>query len=406
MRTDYPLSAPYARVVSIGAYDRFNYGDLLFPLVLDYAAKELGFAPLIHATLRRSDQSAAGAVPTGPIRELLSAANQGAMSIVLGGGEVVGATWGPAAASVLPIPADLGLLAIRRLVSARFADFLGKAYLRGSWPTPYVPSRQSLVSRSLIVSAVGANSLEALRSPERASVVEALRAAAFLSVRDRPSQLALAHYGLAAEMSPDSVAVLPRVYHPALATDEPGLVIQGSRAWLNRQGPRLAESIRSLCGGFDSVTLVPIGLAGGHGDLQGLTRLRSALVEAGVSQLHLLRPRTIWDIADTIRNAKLFVGTSLHGAITAMAYAVPFVPLRGISKLDAYVSTWAAELAPRSAGPADLLEAARAALNVPLDLRRERSDELAERAWVNLGRVLEIANQFGAIDSGGSGPRP
>src|SRR3546814_10504133 len=40
-----------------------------------------------------------------------------------------------------------------------------------------------------------------------------------------------------------------------------------------------------------------------------------------------------------IANAGFYVGTSLHGAITAMSYAVPYVGV-AVPKLHSYLQTW------------------------------------------------------------------
>lgn len=373
-------------IVSLGAYDRFNYGDLLFPLILDYAALQAAVAPMCHAALRRWDPGASGARPTVGISTVLPEAE----CVILGGGEIIGATWGSAAASILPIPLDLPLLGTR-LVSPRLFDFLGRALMRGSWATPYVPPQGALVSTRLVASAIGASSFDMLRPPEQESVLSALRSAAYLSVRDRQGWEILQRYGLDAALAPDSVAVLPRLHDASPAGDDPGLVVQASRAWLRKHGYALASAVRELSGRFSSVSLLPIGTAGAHGDLQGLKRLRSALLGAGVREVRLLNPTTVWDIADAIASARLFIGTSLHGAITAMAYAVPFVPLAGIGKLDAYVGTWASALAPRSVLPAGLSQAASQAVELSVDLRRHYSLELDAKSWANLSTVVAVA---------------
>ncbi|MBK6903846.1 MAG: polysaccharide pyruvyl transferase family protein [Saprospirales bacterium] len=50
----------------------------------------------------------------------------------------------------------------------------------------------------------------------------------------------------------------------------------------------------------------------------------------------------IFDIAYLIAKSNGFAGTSLHGAITSMAYSVPHVGLNpSISKLVAYFEDWA-----------------------------------------------------------------
>src|SRR3546814_731365 len=48
---------------------------------------------------------------------------------------------------------------------------------------------------------------------------------------------------------------------------------------------------------------------------------------------------TIWDIMYLIANAGVYVGTSLHGAITAMSYAVSYVGV-AVPKLHSYLQTW------------------------------------------------------------------
>jgi hypothetical protein len=47
----------------------------------------------------------------------------------------------------------------------------------------------------------------------------------------------------------------------------------------------------------------------------------------------------IWDIMYLIANSKCYIGTSLHGAITASSYCVAHVGLK-VEKLGAYLATW------------------------------------------------------------------
>ena len=82
----------------------------------------------------------------------------------------------------------------------------------------------------------------------------------------------------------------------------------------------------------------PIGKALDHDDHEALHGL-GKLVK---SPFTYFDADTIWDIMYLIANSKCYIGTSLHGAITAMSYAVPHVGLK-VEKLSAYLGTWGVE---------------------------------------------------------------
>jgi hypothetical protein len=84
--------------------------------------------------------------------------------------------------------------------------------------------------------------------------------------------------------------------------------------------------------------LLPVGRARYHEDPAPLARLaktiRTPAVYAGTSI-------TIYDIMYLIARARAFVGTSLHGHITALSYAVPHLGLtESIPKLTSFLETW------------------------------------------------------------------
>src|SRR5699024_2081618 len=54
-----------------------------------------------------------------------------------------------------------------------------------------------------------------------------------------------------------------------------------------------------------------------------------------------IMPRNIYEIMGLIAFSKVYLGTSLHGAITAMSYLVPAIGLnRKVHKLESYMRTW------------------------------------------------------------------
>ncbi|MCE2736937.1 MAG: polysaccharide pyruvyl transferase family protein [Alphaproteobacteria bacterium] len=65
-----------------------------------------------------------------------------------------------------------------------------------------------------------------------------------------------------------------------------------------------------------SVVLLP--LANTHGDIEGLLKLQTLLNGPSI----MVYPKSIFEMMDIISKARLYVGVSFHGAITALAYGV------------------------------------------------------------------------------------
>lgn len=357
------------RIATVGAYDRFNYGDLLFPLVLDSAASKLGLAPLSHFSVRAADMSDAAGFWCGSIGSQEFASMRG---IVVGGGEVLGARWGEALISQMKSPWDLGALAINK-VAGRALDGFAMRRAGGRARSPFLPQIDR--RQRLSTNAIGASSLDRLPAEYRQSVVSTLQRASYVSVRDEVGLERLREVGIGATLAPDSVAVLADLRPPRLKQSE-SIVVQCSRSWLRRDGRSLVAFVREAARRFERVELLPIGLAGGHGDLEAM---RAVERRVGLESVSVTSVSSIWDIADTISSSRVFVGTSLHGHISAMAYGVPSIALAGISKLEAYVNTWAQGDLPISEG-AHLGSALERALTRDRSVLLENGQRLASLA--------------------------
>ncbi|WP_421732400.1 polysaccharide pyruvyl transferase family protein [Cellulomonas sp.] len=368
---------PTGSVATLGAYDRFNYGDLLFPLVLDDAAARLRLRPLSHFSVRAADMSNFAGFTC---HSLASKEFAGATGVLVGGGEVLGARWGQALISQTPAPFDKALLALNK-ISARGLDLYSMWRLGGSDLSPFIPTVGP--DRRLATNAIGASSIAMLPPRYRAHVIEVLASAAYLSVRDSAGLELLRGEGLRPTLAPDSASVLARLY-PVPRVDNGTLVVQCSWSWLRRNLSPFLQFVREASSQYTQIALLPIGLAGGHGDSEALRRVQSAVRRENVQ---VVQVRHIWDIAEAIAQSAAFVGSSLHGHVTAMAYGVPSVALAGISKLTAYVETWGDDAIPVVA-PLDLSAAVVRARSANFAFLLERADRLADLADVSTRRAL------------------
>src|SRR5690606_28146794 len=84
------------------------------------------------------------------------------------------------------------------------------------------------------------------------------------------------------------------------------------------------------------VILCPIGKAPGHEDDQMLK-----IIASFEPNFQYISPESVYDIMFLIANASLYVGTSLHGMITAQSFGVPFTCLNEkLAKVSSYLKTW------------------------------------------------------------------
>ena len=85
--------------------------------------------------------------------------------------------------------------------------------------------------------------------------------------------------------------------------------------------------------------LLPLGYAPNHEDLVTLERifLKGNFNEECI----LIKNANIFDCAYVISHSKCYIGTSLHGAITAISYSIPHTSLVACNrKLINYMKTW------------------------------------------------------------------
>src|SRR5690554_1612546 len=128
------------KILIIGAFDRYNYGDLLFPLIIEKKLNSYGrdfeFA---YFGLVNSDLSKEGGKPTQDLKafyEQLSHPDQKA-SIIVAGGEALGVTWNSLYAALSKPYQKLHRYHIRL---SKFIDLnkVAKKLLQGKTTLPFV----------------------------------------------------------------------------------------------------------------------------------------------------------------------------------------------------------------------------------------------------------------------------
>ncbi|WP_151638272.1 polysaccharide pyruvyl transferase family protein [Noviherbaspirillum aerium] len=348
----------YSNIPTIifGAFDRHNFGDLIFPHVWEALA---GGTDIVHAGLVERNLVALGGHKVHAIADLAIRYRDQPVRIVHAGGELL--TCGAWEAAVMSLPADEAQALVRR--------FDGDAQATAAWArerlklrafAPYVVGR-SLFPRALAIlhNAVGGAELDALGAAMRVEVREKMAGADGISVRDRRTLAHLQSFGLAAELVPDPAVMVAELFgsrmriHAAAgevlqyrqAFPEGYLALQfsvdfGDDATLSTLAEELDQFIRqSGCG----VVLFRAGAAPWHDGIDAYRRLAMRMQSPAVrimSSLHL------WDICALLAHCRAYAGSSLHGRIVAAACALPRVTLcrsdtgSGFAKHAAYADTW------------------------------------------------------------------
>lgn len=352
------LNAPEkSKIVLLGAYDRYNYGDNLMPIVLvDYMKK---FYPhlvdsvdFIYASISESDLTRFGAQKTVSINDACRRLTDNDTLVVVGG-EVL---CSPNSTLYLHMPRKKVLNDILTKFNRRpTTRSLLNAYARLRYPTPwnfpYIPDPKKLPkSLKIIYNTVGGN-LSSISPREKSKIVGRLNGAALLAVRD--SRTAKNLEGIQLSLVPDSVHIISELYDQNFFAEnaremqekyqyEDYFCFQASPKKLSEDINIVADVLRKICRQNNcKVMLLPIGYASGHDDSHLLKKLHSLLPDIAFYEDNL----TLWNIMFLIKNSSLYIGTSLHGAITALSYAVPHFglnkgPNRKIPKLDGFLGDW------------------------------------------------------------------
>jgi hypothetical protein len=370
--------------VLFGAFDRHNFGDLLFPHLLAalLPGQAFGFAGLAARDLR-----ACGGLRVKPL-------GAPAAQLIHAGGELL--TCSAWQAAVMLLDPAAAAAAIARYDDPAAAAEWAARQLGTSRSMPYVVGRDALApGGKLIFNAIGGVDWNALASAQRAEVKVALGQADWLSVRDHVTQAALRAEGIAAPLCPDPAVMVAQCFGEVICQHRR----QGAVKAIQDAFPQGYLACQFSADFADDVSLDA--LAQGLSRVAAATGLGLALFRAGAAPWHddpalyealqrRLPPGTarlfpslhLWDICALIAASRGVVSSSLHGRIVALAYGLPRVslmtPQQGgrPDKRTAFAETWEPEAVPRSVTLDQIEPALLQALAVPADLLRENAASL------------------------------
>lgn len=352
-------SAP--RFFMLGATDRYNFGDLLFPhIVRSHVLRRFPDADVRNYAFFESDLSERGGLPTLSFRNLVRDVEKHPnATLIMVGGTLLGANW----EDFLSFSSS----SFNRIWHfERTRNFVKRIKLARRWVSPLDTFRPFLLDHPtfskarIVYNAVGGITLghPDLNRTARgsggffwdAAVRHLKQDVKYLSVRDHEASEILNLNDIPNQLVPDCATILPDAIEYETVSQfahsktlnrisgQPYCVLQISGA-KHKQPNDLcffAKQIASKARAHNlRVILLPIGIALGHDDQIPLKQIAAT---DRVFEYH--EPESIYDTLAILKNAAFFMGTSLHGVIVSNVFLRPAFYFEEIAKVRLYSKCW------------------------------------------------------------------
>ena len=393
------------KTILLGAFDRFNYGDLLFPLVVrnELAICSPTTKTAVHA-LVDSNLARYGALETQSLRAIYK---PGALSpgdvVIFSGGGTIGVDWTYMHANLLGKQGNAALYYLQRLFGKKAVNALSRRRFGARAPFPWVAGPEDFpVPVKVAFNAIGGSEFSRLPAPIQEQTLERLGKAAFLSVRDAETRrlfLPLENR-LPVELAPDSAILMSEQFpvlwlekqassdHKQLLDSGPYVCFQCNLNYAKDQFDLISSSLESIYKqhGLRAI-LLPIGRYVGLDDQIALRAIQERMRTPART---VSDEASIFEIMLTIARANLFLGTSLHGNITSQSFAVPHLGLSDHPcKVDFYLETWDLPEQSRCIALDELPEYAGKVLAIPATSLQEKRNELIALSHANFSKLAK-----------------
>ena len=375
-------------LVLFGAFDRHNFGDLLFPHLMTalLPRRTFEFAGLVGRDLR--------AFGGHQVEALGAWGDERPVQLIHVGGELLTCTaW---QAAVMLLDPDKAAEAIARYDAHADAAAAWAARQLGTVRAmPYVVGRDGIAgSGRLIFNAVGGVEWMAVPAAAREGVRAALGQADWVSVRDHRTKAALRAEGLDCPLYPDPAVMVAECFGETIGQHQQGEVwaVQAAfpQGYLACQFSAdfgddatldgLAQGLSRVAAGTGlGLVFYRAGAAPWHDDA-GLYEILQQRLPRGMARI--FQSLNVWDICALIAASRGSVGSSLHGRIVALSHGLPRIslipPQQGARpvKTAAFAETWEPDTLPRSVMVDGVERAVMRALAAPADVLRENAAHL------------------------------
>lgn len=332
-------------VVFLSAADRWNLGDLLFPMVFKHFAdaRTLGFMNVGLVNYSPDDPDI---LPVKSVLDLKPAKYE----LVIGGGEVLNADLLTLLGYISPTQIEnfwikILLSCYHKIVRSRptqllplhlrilrktIVFFLNKKY--GIWSYNSVPFFMTvLLSSRRFYFPVGG-----VYSPDiEASLSSSYKNTLMFAARDKRTRDSFSQASQQCVLVPDPVSTIAEIF-PWDGQKKKQVVIQFTKSKLPFGLNRLVGILNLFHQKGYSVIGLALARCLGHDDINSLEELQSMW-----PSLKVITKSSVQEAMDILASSEVYMGTSLHGAIISHSYGNAVIGMdEAVIKLSDYLNTW------------------------------------------------------------------
>ena len=338
------------KIALFGPHDRFNYGDLLFAIMLEHGLNKVSpnSFDFTKYSLVEADFTAKGGFKTFAYKRLKKDINSKNIdTVIVAGGESLRADWNGLYSFISPI--YFKIFRHPRIPNFFKKNEWVKYFLGGVSDNPFLVNKSDFGNNiNVIYNSVGGGtnlSKDRLGILKRGDYLSFRENKSFQFVKDNLSEKDVF-------LVPDSAIIMDDIYPKAdfLSSEKIPLEIkeilkskyvffQISKYKNDNKLAEIAQQLKSLAetNGV-KIVLCPIGTAKGHEDHIPLEEIYQNIKEHSI----LIKDVSVDIIMALIAYSQLYIGNSLHGIITAMSYRLPYVALNKKQiKIIYYMDSWA-----------------------------------------------------------------
>jgi polysaccharide pyruvyl transferase WcaK-like protein len=335
------------KIILYGAFDRYNYGDIIIPIILSKYLKANGFENIEYCSIKNADLTHLGGFKCNflDLRQISQNTN-----IIITGGEVLNVDWTSISSYFMGWFGNRGIRLARIMFPRNWVNAFCIKIMKGQFKYPFLVEKSSILKPiRTIYNGVGGVSIKVSDNIIKSILLDA----DLVTVRDINANYILESEGkINIRLTPDIANAISKFYPKnnllesttqrtkAFITENKNeyFCFQMAQQYTNGKLSTIVDSLSKILAGGTSIALLPLGIISGHEDHKVMEQISLRLAS---KKVFILRDVHIIDSISLIAHAGVFTGTSLHGNITAMSYAVPHFPLnKHVPKLNHYIEQW------------------------------------------------------------------
>lgn len=334
-------------IAIVGAFDRYNYGDLLMPIILKREIKEKISNQEINIDyygLSESNMKFCGGINTKKLSEIYEKKYE---IIILDGGDILSVNWSDMFLNLQTSKIKIFLFKILRKISYAFSNKIAKKKLKGKTDKPWLLDKKILKCNKLIYNTVDGK----VKDDKNSRIKNIIKEIDYISLRNKEVFKEVKKINPFAKLYPDSVISLSKYFSKEEieenVSEEIKEFVKNNKYYVfqcknligKKYYDKIIENINKISSDLNlKCLLLPIGYAQGHEDHIILKKINNNLTR---ETSEFFEFNNIYEIMYIIKNSKIFIGTSLHGLITSIAYGVPHIAYTNeIVKQIKFLNTW------------------------------------------------------------------